>query len=396
MTVPLSPADWDRGHRTLAACIGAYFGIRVCQVVVGSVVPGIIETFSVRRGTVGLVLTSMWVVYALVQLPSGILADRVGERAVVVAALGLTATATLGLALAPVFAGVGLAVAAIGGGAGIYYNPATTLLDRSSEGLGQAIGFHRIGAQTAGVVAPAGAAVVALRYGWRETMVFAAVSVVLVTVVFVRGTQPVDPEGGGASLSTLLDTALLRSILGRVHTHTTTFMMTLVEFVGVSTMAFLPTLLLEHHGLSGPSANLLFALYFGVGATFQPFAGWLSDRYGRERTVAVLAGAGVVGYGGLALGGPFVAVGTAVGLTGIAMSCTPVVQSRMLDGLPTAERGAGFGVFRTSYLLLGASGTVVVGTLADRSGWETATGLLSLCFLAIFLVALAAKPTDSA
>lgn len=395
MNVSFSPGDWGRSHRTLAACIGAYFGVRVCQVVVGSVVPGIIETFGVTSGTVGLALSGMWVVYALVQLPSGVVADRFGERRVVLAALVLTTAATLGLAVAPVFAVFAVAVAAIGGGAGIYYNPATTLLDRSSGALGQAIGFHRTGAQAAGVIAPAGAAVVAVRYGWRETMVFAALCVVIVAVAFVRATRPVDPSRSGASLSALLDGGVVREILLRGHTLTTTFVMTLVEFVGVSTMAFLPTLLLERHGLSQPSANLLFALYFGVGAAAQPVAGWLSDRYGRERTIVALAVAGVVGYGGLAAGGSVAAVTIAVALAGVGMSCPPVVQSRMLDGLSTAERGAGFGVFRTVYLLLGASGTAVVGALADVSGWRAATGLLSLCFLLILLVGLLASPAES-
>lgn len=289
----LTPSKWGQRHRTLAVCIGAYFGVRFCQVLVGSIVPGIISAFGVSRGTIGLGLTGMWVLYALVQVPSGVFADRYGERTVVTAALLLTALATLGVAGAPVFAVFAIAVAAIGAGAGIYYNPATTLLDRTGGPVGRAIGFHRTGGQLAGVAAPASAALVGLRYGWRETVVLGSVCVAIVAVAFVRGTRSLEPQRPSESMPELFDTNLLSALLTR-HSRTT-LMMTLVEFVGVVAMAFLPTIFLERHGVGQTRANLLFALFFAIGAVSQPIAGWLSDRYGRDRTIAVLAVAGVVG-----------------------------------------------------------------------------------------------------
>ncbi|MFW5949286.1 MAG: MFS transporter [Halolamina sp.] len=396
MTVPVSPADWDQRHRVLGACIGAYFGVRLCQVVTGSLVPGIIETFGVTPGTVGVVLTGMWAVYALVQLPSGLVADWFGDRAVVVAALLLTAAAMAGQAVAPVFAVFGVAVAALGGGAGVYYNPATALLDRSGDRLGQAIGLHRVGAQAAGVLAPTGAAIVSLWYGWRETVGLAAVCVALAAVGFVRLTRRVEPRRRESVSPEVPQPGRLLDLLLRPHTLTTTVMMTLVEFVGVASMAFMPTLLIGHYDIATPGANLLFALYFGVGAVFQPVAGRLSDRYGRERTVVVLAGAGVVGYAGLAIGGSVVTAGIGVGLAGLATSSTPVIQSRMLDGLTVAERRAGFGLFRTGYLLLGASGTAAVGVLAAALGWDAAAWLLAVCFLVVVVVGVATQPAESA
>lgn len=385
----LLPAGWNHQHRTLAACISAYFCIRFAQVLVGAVVPGVIRTFSVSRSSVGLALTGMWVVYAVVQLPSGLAADRYGERPVVVASLALLGIATLGLAVAPVFQLFVVGLAVLGGAAGIYYNPATALLDRSSSRLGQTIGFHRVGAQAAGVVAPGAAAAVALRTGWRATVVLATVVTVIVAVVFVFGTSRTEPK---ATSTDERITAQLSSVLRGVQTLATTAMMTLVEFVGVASMAFIPVILLEANDLSALSANLLFALYFAVGAVSQPVVGRLSDRYGRDRTIVVLSGAGVVGYGGLTTASSIPLTGATIVLAGVAMSSTPVIQSRMLDGLSAADRGAGFGAFRTVYLLLGASGAAVVGTIADVSGWETATGLVGLCFLVILVLAIAADP----
>jgi MFS family permease len=151
-------------------------------------------------------------------------------------------------------------------------------------------------------------------------------------------------------------------------------------------MAFLPALLLGHQGLPSRPANLLFAIFFATTALSQPLAGWLSDRLGRDETLTLQAAAGVLGYGALATGSRLLVV-PGVLLAGVAMSATPVVQSRMIDGLSDADQGAGFGVFRTVYLLLGASGTAAVGTAADVAGWAAAFGLLAVA-LAVVLLSL--------
>jgi hypothetical protein len=76
------------------------------------------------------------------------------------------------------------------------------------------------------------------------------------------------------------------------------------------------------------------------------------------------------------------------------MSATPVVQSRMMDRLSEADQGAGFGLFRTVYLLVGASGTAVVGTAADLAGWGTAFGLLAAVYAGLLLSLVGVRLVD--
>jgi MFS family permease len=96
-------ARWKGPYTVLTICVGAYFAVRFAQVIVGPVVPLLIAEFAVSRGAVGTVMTGMWVAYAFLQLPSGVLADRHGEGRVVLAALAITAGATFALAVAPTF-----------------------------------------------------------------------------------------------------------------------------------------------------------------------------------------------------------------------------------------------------------------------------------------------------
>jgi MFS family permease len=52
------------------------------------------------------------------------------------------------------------------------------------------------------------------------------------------------------------------------------------------------------------------------------------------------------------------------------------LQSRFFDRFEPGEQGAAFGLVRTAYMVLGATGSVVVGVLADVAGWAAAYGLL--------------------
>jgi MFS family permease len=376
---------WKDPYTLLSICIGAYFAVRFSQVIIGSVVPLVIEEFAVSRGTVGAVLTGMWVAYALLQLPSGVLADRFGEGSVVLAALGITAVATLGLAAAPTVPILAAAAIGLGIGAGAYYNPATALLTREFDGIGGAIGAHRIGGQVAGVLAPLVAAAAGVRYGWRAAIALGSLLAVVIAGVFLREHASTAPVRSDASLRELFDPGALLGLLIRPHTRNTTFMMTLVEFVGLAAMAFLPAFLVEHYGFSIGRANLLFATFFAVSALSQPLGGRLSDRIGRDATATMQASAGVVGYGALALGSTTLVAVPALVLAGVAMSTTPVLQSRMMDGLVDTNRGKGFGLFRTLYLLVSATGTAVVGVTADVGGWGVAFGLLAALLGAVLL-----------
>lgn len=53
------------------------------------------------------------------------------------------------------------------------------------------------------------------------------------------------------------------------------------------------------------------------------------------------------------------------------------LQARFVDALSESERGAGFGLVRSVYVILGAAGSVVIAATADQVGWTIAFGLLS-------------------
>ncbi|PSQ90814.1 MAG: MFS transporter, partial [Bacteroidetes bacterium QH_2_63_10] len=55
-----------------------------------------------------------------------------------------------------------------------------------------------------------------------------------------------------------------------------------------------------------------------------------------------------------------------------SMGWGAALMPKFMDHLDEHERSAGFGLIRTVYMVLGASGSVVTGFVADLFGWGVA------------------------
>lgn len=370
--------NWRYRHTVLALCTLAFFGTMVARLVISPVVPDITAQFDVSNGTIGIALSGMWAAYALSQFPSGILGDRFGERTVILAAVGGTAITSLGLTLAPSFPLFAVSTVLLGGAAGLHYSVATTFLTRQFEDIGRAIGVHVAGGPLAGLLAPTAAAVVGARYGWRTAIALGVVVAVPVFAAFALAVRPTEPRRPDQPLRERLEPGAIRELLSRPEIAYTTALAVMGAFTWQATASFLPTFLEVYHGLSGTTAGLLFSVYFVVHGATQPVLGSVSDRYSREPVIVGTMLAGIVGFGALVLGSGLPVVVLGVGFVGLAMSWGAPLQSRFMDVLSDAERGAGFGLVRSTYMIVGATGSVVVGVVSDLLGWAAAFGLLSV------------------
>ena len=367
--------NWRYRHTVLGLCTLAFASTMLARLVISPVVPDVTDGFGVSTGAVGLALSGMWAAYALTQFPSGILGDRFGERRVILAAVGITAVASLLLALSPTFAVFAMLTVALGAGAGLHYSVATTLLTKEFDDIGRAIGVHVAGGPLAGLIAPVVATAVATRYDWRAGIAVGAAVAVPVFVTFAWRIEPTPAERPDESMRDRMAIKPLVALLSRPPIAFTTLVAFLGAFCWQATASFLPTFLVTFRDLPETSAGLLFSAYFVVNGLSQPTIGWVSDRIGRDGAAAATMGLGVVGYAAL-VAGPRVALLPAVVCVGAAMTWGAPLQSRYFDTFEADERGAAFGLVRTAYMILGASGSVVVGVLSDVAGWQAAYGLL--------------------
>ncbi|MES3162481.1 MAG: MFS transporter [Halorubrum sp.] len=385
--------NWRYAHTALALCTLAFAATMTARLAISPLVPQITAAFEVTNTTVGLALSGMWLAYALSQFPSGVLGDRYGERAVILAAVGSTAIASVLIAVSPSVVAFVVFTVLLGAGAGLHYSVATTYLTRQFDDIGGAIGIHVAGGPLAGLLAPPAAALVGAQYGWRVGILLGAIVAVPVFALFAWRIRPTEPTRPDQSMGERFAVGPLLELLSRPEIRYTTALATLGAFTWQATASFLPTFLAVGGGLSTALAAGLFSLYFVVHGVTQPLTGSLSDRVGRDAAVTLTMAAGVAGYGLLVAGSRdgvgFPTILAGVLLVGVAMSWGAPLQSRFMDHLSTAERGAGFGLVRTVYMVFGASGSVVVGAVSDLAGWTVAFGLLAVVMAAGLAASLA-------
>lgn len=381
--------NWRYHHTLLAAAFLANFSNNASRLVISPVIPNIIDAFEISKSAVGLALTGMWAVYALLQFPSGILADRFGDYRVIVVSFVLTGVASLLLAVSPNFVLFGVFVVFLGAGAGLYFVVGTSMLAKEFRQRGQVLGLHSAGGPAAGLVAPAVAAFIGVNYGWRPALLLgAALSFPLLGVFLwriepVNGAEEATPDGPPVVSTTV-------SLLKRPSVLYMTFLGVATAYTWQSFTSFFPTFLVEYRGLSLPDASLLFGAVFLLSAVTQPLYGRLSDRVRRETVLAVVLLTAAVGLGIVIAADSLVVALLGVAVTGFGFGWGGVFQSRFMDLFTDEERGTAYGLVRTIYMFVGSLGSVVTGTLADTLGWGVAYGVVG-GFLVVAVGCIAAN-----
>jgi MFS family permease len=358
------------------------------RIAISPLIPAITDDFGVSNAFLGFALTGMWLSYALMQFPSGLFADRYGERLVILASVGGTTIFVFLLALSPFLGAFVLFTILLGAFAGLHYSVATTFLARLYDDIGTAIGVHNTGAQVAGLVAPVVVVWVSIRAGWRPALglvVLLGVPVFLLFYIYVRPTDPLHPE---IPIREQLDPDALVELLSRPSISFTMIIATVGEFTWQGLASFLPTFLVEYHGYSTVLAGTIFSLYFVVQAFGQVGVGRSADYFGYDTTIFVCFVAAIGGIWVLVFTPTVAAVVAGTVLLAIGMSNASAVFPRLLSHMSESEQGTGFGLVRTVYMIVASFGSVAVGVMADLFGWGFSFWVLGglLLGLAVTLV----------
>lgn len=381
--------QWQYRDTVLASATFAFFITYFARVAISPVVPFITDDFAVSNTQIGIALSGMWIAYGLTQYPSGVLADQFGERRIILLSVGGTALLSFLTAIAPLFAVFAVGVVGLGAAAGLHYTVASTLLSRTYDDIGTAIGFHSLGAPAAGLIAPVASAWVGVRFGWRPAVALVALFAVPVFVAFFALVDPTEPRQPGRLADELLDVEHVLSFLLRPTIAYSAVVAIVAMFAINGLVSFLPTFLVDFHGYTPTLAGVVFSAYFVVRGGTQIGVGAVSDRFERD---AVVAGCLLVGAAGLLaflVGSGLAIAALAVVLFGTGTSFFAALEPKMLESLGESERNAGFGVFRTVYVVGGSTGSVGVGALADAFGWRATfvvlAGLFAVAFLLVVL-----------
>ncbi|MFC7173191.1 MFS transporter [Haloplanus litoreus] len=377
---------WRYSDTVLTLCTLAFFVTMAGRLAISPLVPDIIGTFDISNAVIGLALTGMWLTCGLAQYPSGILAERYGERLVILVSIGGTAVVSVVIALAPAFVVFVLATLLLGGVAGLHYSVAITFLERTQDRVGTAIGVHNAGGTAAGLLTPVVIAWVTVRYGWRPALAAVAVVGIPVTLLFARRIRPVERSPSTAAIRERLSPEFVRRLLSSPSIGVTLYVAVLSELAWQGTASFLPTFLIEHRGQSTTTASALFSAYFVVQGFAQVGIGTVSDWVGHDNAIVGCMLAGAFGFWLIIAAPAFAAVAVGIGLVGVGMSFGPAVMQRILNELPDEEQNAGFGLVRTIYMIVASLGPAMMGLVADAFDLAISFGVLAALLLSVVAV----------
>lgn len=369
----------------------------------------------------------MWI-YGFMSPVSGIVADRVNRKWLIVVSLGVWSAVTMAMGYATTYEEIYWLRAAMGVSEALYIPAALSLIADYFTGkqLSLAIGIHMTGLYM-GQAAGGFGAFVAERLSWQATFHWFGVAGIAYAVVLIfllyekrrNSFDGADAGDGKPALGTILR-GNLRAVgtsLGMLLTSgafwAILFFFASLSVPGWSTKNWLPTLFAEAMGQpmswAGPVATITIAAASFAGVmTGGPMADRWSRRNLRGRIYTSAIGMGMMipalllmSYGPMLaewLSAPEMLVWVAVGaalLFGLGYGLFDANNMPILcQFVPSRSRGTAYGIMNMGGLFIGAAATNLLGWLGDNGRMALGFGCMAAAVLLALIVQLTVlRPT---
>lgn len=373
-------ALWQGGRGKILLAIALPWGILVgYRMALPVLLPSIQAEFGLSLSVAGLLVSTLWLFAALGQLPGGILTDQYGEALLMSLSLVLVAIAFVFVIVAPNAITLFAAVAIWGAGHSLYpIARITKLSEIYPDRLGSALGLTMATGDLGQTILPPIVGTVALILVWQvgfgvaiPLLLFASLGLWLITPKTTQDESAVD------SLS--MDSVhYVVEELRRTEMVFMIFILFLYIFLWQAFTAFYPTYLIVEKDLSPSMASVLFGLFFASGAVMKPLAGMAYDRIGVRWSLILVLVSPVGGLIFLPWADGIVLLVLATLLVSTMLGNGAITQSFLADQFPADMQGTGLGAVRTTAAVLGATGPVLFGTVAEWGFFDEAYLVLAL------------------
>ncbi len=382
--------------------------IMLGQGVIGPVLPLYAKDFGVSAAMVGASISVFGLARMLLNLPAGLLSDRLGRRLLLVGGPVITAAGSLLSA----FAGDIWQLLAFrfiaGAGSALFMTGAIILVTDIStpENRGRMLSLYQ-GSLLLGVsIGPAIGGLIAEFLGLRAPFIVVGVLAAICAVWASREmpeTHRAAPAPDLASGSTSPPQATGLSAIRPLLTNPGFTLVSIVTFSIFFTrtgarQTMVPLLGAEELGLTAGSLGAIFAMMALINlAAIGPAGAW-ADRFGRKRVIVPSAFVAVTGLTLFALTGNLWLFLVAAVLQAIGTGLSgPAPAAYAADVIPGHARGLGMGLYRTYSDIGFVMGPLLLGWIADTTGsfswslWFTA-GLVTVSVVAFALFARETVP----
>ncbi|WP_222845561.1 MFS transporter [Natronomonas salsuginis] len=372
--------DDGRGKILFAVSAGSFLIVGV-QMIYPVMLPELRVAYGLNLGTAGLLLTLLWAANAIGQIPSGILADEIGEKRTLLLSVVLSAVtivlivsfeSSAALFASTVLLGAGLALF----GVARYTIMYETYPDRAGTTIGIVLAAADAGQSLLPPLASVLTVVVAWQLGFGFTIPIFILIAVTIWLYIPREVSSEKQSSEHMSLSRFAET-LSMMYTKRVIFATTIFV--IYVCVWVSFTSFYPTYLIESKNIPQTTTAILFGSFFAAGVVIKPLSGAIYDRVGIRRTLMVLAPISALALIAFPLAEGVLPIAVITLLVAPLLGSGTIAQSYLIEIFTHDVRGTGLGIIRTCGLLIGSTTPAIFGFFAEIGYFDE--GFLALALL---------------
>jgi MFS family permease len=341
--------------------------------------------FGLSLATVGLLRSLYSGAMATFQVPSSIIAERVGARTILVIGTALAALCYAITATRSTYVAIAVALFAGGIGASVQHPISSNLIAQAYEGARSraALGTYNFSGDVGKMAIPALVAALLIVMPWRSVLlIVACIGLCVAAAILIFGPRArvvvehddAQPNGAATGRTFTRGFALLLAI-GAIDSATRTGFLTFLPFV------------ITGKGTPVQTVGFALTLIFAGGAAGKFICGFLGDRIGVLATVCITEGLtalGILAILPLNLGATL----AVLPLIGVALNGTSsVLYGSVPELVAPRQRQRAFGIFYTVGIGSGAISPVLSGALSDAHGVPTL--MAAVAALVLFTIPLA-------
>jgi MFS transporter, FSR family, fosmidomycin resistance protein len=381
LSTPLG--GWGR----LAANSAVHMTEHLFNGVIAVILPIITTTFGLSLAQAGALASARTLMAGVASFPSGFFADLGSRRNLLLGlCISMIGFASLGLSAATSFPALLLCMALGGfGGGGFHPQSLAILSAKYRERRAFALGVHDSGANLGEIIGPIGLGVLLNFFDWRGALQIWAIPGLTLGLLYAL----FGAERSVAARAPDYRRSLWEDVLKNRTLFALVVVSTLRAMGQTALASFLPLYLSLGLKMSAGVTGAYMSILFLFAGAAPAFVGWISDRFGHKRLIALFSLMSVMTIVAIPYLGssPVLAVGLAA-LGAFLWALRPVVVTAAIETAPQNLAGSIVAVIFGANMGVSFMAPIIAGLVADAYGLSAALVSIAVFPLLAAVVAL--------
>jgi len=344
------------------------------------------EHLHIGHAEAGLALSAMWLLYGVMQFPSGIISDIKGRKLTLLLSMILFSLAYFFVGFSSHYYMFFIALLILGAGSGGYQTAGIAMLsDLFTKDRGKALGIQSSAGSLSGLI-PTVASLIAIYY-WRAFFYLWALLGFLGSVLFLVFTRESTTLPSKVSYRERIIDGMQVLQQRKILVIFVANLVMSVTWIGY--MSFFPTYLIEEKSFSPLLAGIALTILMSGSILVRPLIGSLSDRYNKLWILLLIIGFVSIASFGLVLSpNPVIILAMALVLS-LTGGTFPVFSSYLMDQWKEKGRGGKLGFYRSLIILCASPISAIIGATASTYSFTVPfLGMAILLLIGVFVLGL--------